>query len=293
MLKNNVRHDKKKSFSDFKSILSILSENITPVIELEAGFDAYILLVSVVLSAQATDISVNKVLPKLFNKHLNFAKSFCLKCKSEGCLNSLESNVSCSSVDCNFNDLFCSGDKSPVDNINYIYPLCGKYFINKKSVDHIKSMSVEEIESKIKTIGLYRNKARNIKALTDIIVEEHEYKIPSNIIELQKLPGVGRKSANIMLNVVFNQPAVPVDTHVFRVAGRIGLSSAKTRDKVELDILAYFKGKKNSCDLKLLKDLHFYFVLHGRYTCIARKPKCDSCPIKRYCNFYNTVNKNQ
>ena len=140
-------------------------------------------------------------------------------------------------------------------------------------------MPVEQLETAIKSCGLYKNKSANIKACCNDIVRKFGGRVPQTMDELITLAGVGRKTANVMLSVAFGQPAIAVDTHVFRVAHRLGLSQGKTPDEVEKDLCAAF-------DPKDYRDVHFLLIRHGRDCCHARKPDCESCSVKRTCKTY-------
>lgn len=144
-------------------------------------------------------------------------------------------------------------------------------------------MPLETLEEYIKSCGLYKNKAANIKKCCHDIVERFGGKVPDTMNELTSLAGVGRKTANVMLSVAFNKPAIAVDTHVFRVAHRLGLSNGKTPDDVEKDLCAAF----NPCDYR---DVHFVLIRHGRDCCHAQKPNCDECSVKELCNDFLTHN---
>jgi endonuclease-3 len=128
----------------------------------------------------------------------------------------------------------------------------------------------------IASIGLYRTKARNVIALSRILIEEHGGEVPLNREALQRLPGVGRKTASVVLNELRIEPAIAVDTHVFRVAHRLGFSTGKTPDQVEADLMAITPQP-------YLTRAHHWLILHGRYTCTARRPKCEDCPIADLC----------
>lgn len=136
----------------------------------------------------------------------------------------------------------------------------------------------EELKGHIKTIGLYNNKAKNIIAFSQMLQDEYEGKVPDTREELVKLPGVGRKSANVILNIAFGQPVIAVDTHIFRVANRTGLVSEKTPEKVELSLEKIIPDE-------FLQHAHHWLILHGRYTCTARKPKCSGCTISNLCEW--------
>jgi endonuclease-3 len=134
------------------------------------------------------------------------------------------------------------------------------------------------LEDYIRTIGLYRTKAKNVVALSKILLEEHGGEVPAEREALEKLPGVGRKTANVVLNTAFGQPTVAVDTHIFRVANRIGLAPGKDPLAVEQKLLKVTPPE-------FLRDAHHWLILHGRYVCLARKPKCEICPIRDLCEF--------
>ena len=176
----------------------------------------YELLVAVVLSAQATDKSVNLATQKLF----------------------------------------------PVAN----------------TPEKIAALGVEGLEEYIRTIGLYRGKAKNVIALSQILMEKHGGQVPRTREELEALPGVGRKTANVVLNVAFEELTIAVDTHVFRVANRTRLAPGKDPLEVETKLLKVTPKK-------YLRNAHHYLILHGRYTCIAQKPLCWRCPIFDQCEF--------
>jgi endonuclease-3 len=176
----------------------------------------YELLVAVVLSAQATDKSVNEATRKLF----------------------------------------------PVANTP------GK----------IAALGPEGLEKYIRTIGLYRGKARNVVALSRLLMENHGGEVPRTREALEALPGVGRKTANVVLNAAFDELTIAVDTHVFRVANRTGLAPGKDPLEVETKLMKVTPKE-------YLRHAHHYLILHGRYTCVARKPFCGKCPIYAQCEF--------
>jgi len=186
-----------------------------PTTELEYH-DPFTLLVSVVLSAQATDVGVNKATPALF-----------------------------------------AAADTP---------------------EKMAALGEERVRDLIKTIGLYRNKAKNIVALSRALVAEHGGKVPDNREALEALPGVGRKSANVVLNTAFGEPVIAVDTHIFRVANRLGLARGKTPEAVEriLDRVVPEPYKR---------DAHHWLILHGRYVCKARKPDCPRCIVRDLCAY--------
>ncbi|KQV09277.1 endonuclease III [Devosia sp. Root105] len=135
-----------------------------------------------------------------------------------------------------------------------------------------------EIEDKIKTIGLFRNKAKNVFALSQQLIEKFDSKVPEDREALESLPGVGRKTANVVLNIAFRQPTIAVDTHLFRVANRTGLAPGKTPLEVETGLLKIVPDE-------YLLHAHHWLILHGRYICKARKPDCWRCIIRDWCRF--------
>ena len=139
-------------------------------------------------------------------------------------------------------------------------------------------LGVEKITDLIKTIGLYRNKAKNVFALSQILAEKFGGEVPADREALESLPGVGRKTANVVLNMAFGQATMAVDTHVFRVANRTGLAPGETPLEVELGLLKVIPEK-------YLLHAHHWLILHGRYVCLARKPECYRCVIAEWCRF--------
>jgi len=176
----------------------------------------YELLVSVVLSAQATDKSVNLATAKLF----------------------------------------------PVAN----------------TPEKMVALGEAGVTEYIKTIGLYRNKAKNVVELSRLLVQNFKGEIPQTREELESLPGVGRKTANVVLNVAFGQPTMAVDTHIFRVANRTGIAPGKDPLEVELKLVKFIAPE-------FMQHAHHWLILHGRYTCIARTPRCPACLIRDLCDF--------
>ncbi len=176
----------------------------------------YTLLVAVVLSAQATDKSVNKATEPLFK-----------------------------TVD---------------------------------TPEKMLALGEAKLTDAIKTIGLYRGKAKNVIALSRLLIEKHGGKVPTSREALEELPGVGRKTANVVLNVAFGENTIAVDTHIFRVANRTGLAPGKTVLDVEL-------GLEKRVPEKYLSHAHHWLILHGRYTCVARKPLCPACVVRDLCHF--------
>jgi len=130
----------------------------------------------------------------------------------------------------------------------------------------------------IKTIGLFNTKAKNIMKTCAMLAEQHDGQVPENRTALEALPGVGRKTANVVLNTAFGQPTIAVDTHIFRVANRTGIAPGKNVAAVEQRLLRLVPD-----EFRL--DAHHWLILHGRYTCIARKPRCQSCPISDLCEY--------
>jgi len=130
----------------------------------------------------------------------------------------------------------------------------------------------------IRTIGLYRGKAKNVVAMSKILLEEHGGEVPRTREALEKLPGVGRKTANVVLNVAFGEPTIAVDTHVFRVSNRTGLAPGKDPLAVETKLLKVVPPR-------YLQHAHHWLILHGRYTCVAKKPLCGKCPVFAQCGF--------
>lgn len=138
------------------------------------------------------------------------------------------------------------------------------------------NLGVEGLKKYIQTIGLYNNKAKNIIALSEELVQKYGGQVPQNREDLESLAGVGRKTANVVLNVWFDEPTLAVDTHVFRISHRLGLSEGKTPLEVETDLMKVLPEK-------YVKKANHWFVLFGRYTCKALKPDCVNCPVKNYC----------
>ncbi len=199
---------------EIQSVLSKLDEAY-PDAGCELDYDSkYHLLLAVVLSAQTTDVSVNKVTPALFNK----------------------------------------------------YPM----------PEDLALADQEEVEEYIKKIGLYKNKAKNIIALSKVLVDSYNSEVPGSFDELVKLPGVGRKTANVVLSEVFGEQRIAVDTHVYRVSNKIGIAKGK-------DVLETERCLMKNLPYELWTHAHHLLIFHGRRCCIARKPKCDECPIADLC----------
>lgn len=189
--------------------------NPNPTTELNYS-SPFELLIAVLLSAQATDVGVNKATAKLF----------------------------------------------PVAN----------------TPQAIYDLGVDGLKEYIKTIGLFNSKAENTIKTCRILLDKHNGEVPQNRKALEALPGVGRKTANVVLNTAFGQPTIAVDTHIFRVSNRTGIAKGKNVDEVEQKLLRHVPK-----EFKL--DIHHWLILHGRYTCVARKPRCGSCLIEDLCEF--------
>jgi endonuclease-3 len=142
----------------------------------------------------------------------------------------------------------------------------------------LSELSLDKIESLINSIGLYKNKAKNIKHTSKLLITKYNSKVPQSRKELETLPGVGRKTANVILNTIFNQPVIAVDTHIFRLANRINLAKGKTPLEVETKLTRFTPDE-------FLIDAHHLLILHGRYVCKAQKPDCSSCCIYDFCEY--------
>ncbi|MFT7259113.1 MAG: endonuclease-3 [Glaciecola sp.] len=195
------------------------ANNPEPTTELNFS-SPFELLIAVILSAQATDVSVNKATNKLY----------------------------------------------PIAN----------------TPKAIYALGVDGLKEYIKTIGLFNSKAKNVIETCRILVETHDSVVPENREALEALPGVGRKTANVVLNTAFGWPTIAVDTHIFRVSNRTKLAIGKNVDKVEEKLI-----KVVPKEFKV--DVHHWLILHGRYTCIARKPRCGSCIIEDLCEFKDKI----
>jgi endonuclease-3 len=144
--------------------------------------------------------------------------------------------------------------------------------------EKILALGLTLLKKYISSIGLYNTKAKNIMATCKMLIEQYHSQVPNDRASLETLPGVGRKTANVILNTCFGQPTMAVDTHIFRVANRIGLAKGKTPLEVEKQLL-------QNIPKEFLQDAHHWLILHGRYVCVARKPKCPECLIKDLCEF--------
>ena len=156
----------------------------------------------------------------------------------------------------------------------------GKLFRRANTPGKLLQLGQARLESHIKSIGLYRTKAKNILATCRLLLERHGGEVPRTREELEQLPGVGRKTANVILNVAFGQPTIAVDTHIFRVANRTGIAPGKDVREVEHKLLKFVPEE-------FRHDAHHWLILHGRYVCKARKPECPSCPITDLCEYRN------
>ncbi len=166
--------------------------------------------------------------------------------------------------------------QSTDDQVNKI---TDELFKEHPDAGSIASLSVEELENKIKRVGLYRNKAKNILAAAKILLEKYDGKVPQTREELMQLPGVGRKTANVVMSVAFGIPAIAVDTHVFRVANRIGLADARTPEETEQQLMKAIPREKWAA-------AHHWLIWHGRKICKAQKPRCEVCFLSPYCRYY-------
>lgn len=138
------------------------------------------------------------------------------------------------------------------------------------------TLGEEKLISHIKSIGLYKNKAKHVIAMSKMLISNYNSTVPNNREDLEKLPGVGRKTANVVLNVIFNQPTMPVDTHLLRISPKIGLAEGKTPLEIEKSLLQRIPPK-------FMEHAHHWLILHGRYICTAKNPKCTECPINHLC----------
>jgi endonuclease III len=164
--------------------------------------------------------------------------------------------------------------------INMITP---KFFQRFPDVSSLAQGSHEEIFDLIKSVSYPNNKAKHLGGMARMLVNDFHGEVPSNLEDLQKLPGVGRKTANVIVSVVYNAPAMAVDTHVFRVANRLGLTkNATTPLAVEQQLVKHLPQG-------LIYIAHHWLILHGRYICVARNPKCDICPLTHFCKYYEQL----
>ncbi len=153
-----------------------------------------------------------------------------------------------------------------------------KLYADANTPEKIAALGIDGLIPYVQTIGLYRNKAKNVIETCHLLLEKHHGEVPRDRESLQALPGVGRKTANVVLNTAFGQPAMAVDTHIFRVANRSGIAPGKNVDVVEQKLMKFIPPD-------YLMDAHHWLILHGRYTCIARSPQCWNCLIADLCEY--------
>lgn len=162
----------------------------------------------------------------------------------------------------------------------------GRMFPMYNKPEHFAALTVDEIGEMIKDCGLWQNKAKNIQALSRIVLEKNGGEVPSTMDDLVQLPGVGRKTANVVLSNAFGVPAIAVDTHVFRVSNRLGLANASTVDETEQQLMRRIPRE-------LWSPAHHWLIHHGRQICDARKPKCSECPLLDLCKFGQAAQKDE
>lgn len=155
-------------------------------------------------------------------------------------------------------------------------------FLKANTPEKILSFGEDNLRNSIKSIGLYKTKAKNILSACRILIEKHNSCVPQTCSELECLPGVGHKTANVILNTAFGEPTIAVDTHIFRVSNRTGLATGNNVLKVEQKLLKFVPKEFHH-------DAHHWLILHGRYVCKARKPECSKCIIEDLCDFKNKV----
>ena len=151
-------------------------------------------------------------------------------------------------------------------------------FQEANTPENIFSLGETELRKYIKSIGLYKTKAKNILATCNLLIQNHDSSVPQTMEELEELPGVGQKTANVILNTAFGKPTIAVDTHIFRISNRTGLATGKNVSEVELKLLKFVPKQFH-------QDAHHWLILHGRYVCKARKPECTKCIIEDMCDF--------
>ena len=151
-------------------------------------------------------------------------------------------------------------------------------FQKANTPQNIFSLGETELRKYIKSIGLYKTKAKNILATCNLLIQNHDSSVPQTMEELEELPGVGHKTANVILNTAFGKPTIAVDTHIFRISNRTGLATGKNVSEVELKLLKFVPKQFH-------QDAHHWLILHGRYVCKARKPECTKCIIEDMCDF--------
>lgn len=151
-------------------------------------------------------------------------------------------------------------------------------FLRFPTPEHLAQATFEEVYNLIKSISFPNNKAKHLIGMAKMLVEDFGSEVPSEVEQLEKLPGVGRKTANVVASIIYNKPVIAVDTHVFRVSHRLGMSKGKNPLEVERDLNKIIPEEERAI-------AHHWLILHGRYICTARKPKCQICPIKGLCNW--------
>ncbi len=154
----------------------------------------------------------------------------------------------------------------------------GPLFAAADTPEKMLQLGEERVREYVKSIGLYRTKAKNIIALSELLVRKHDSQVPHSRAALEELPGVGRKTANVVLNVAFGEPTMAVDTHIFRLGNRTGLAPGKTPREVEDALVA-------NIPKRFMRYAHHWLILHGRYVCKARKPDCPNCVVRDVCHF--------
>jgi endonuclease-3 len=163
--------------------------------------------------------------------------------------------------------------------VNIVTPALFEKFPTAES---LSKAEFEDVEPLIRSISFANNKTRHLLGMGKMLVEQYNSEVPDTVEELIKLPGVGRKTANVITSVIYNQPNMAVDTHVFRVSARIGLTvNAKTPLQTEMQLIKHIPTE-------LIHKAHHWLILHGRYICVARRPKCEECGLKPVCKFYQT-----
>ena len=156
-----------------------------------------------------------------------------------------------------------------------------RLFLVANTPQKMLDLGQEALEEHIKTIGLFRSKARHLMITSRMLVEKHGGQVPRTREALEALPGVGRKTANVILNVAFGEPTCAVDTHIFRVSNRTGLAPGKTPFEVEMQLM-------KRVPVKYLVEAHHWLILHGRYVCVARSPRCAQCGVSAWCDYFKT-----
>lgn len=160
-------------------------------------------------------------------------------------------------------------------------------FENFPTPEHLAATHFDELFPYIRSISYPNNKTKHLIGMAKMLVEEFQCQVPADTKLLQKMPGVGRKTANVIASVIFNQPTLAVDTHVFRVSKRLGLVTQKANTPLEVE-----KQLVKQIPAALIPKAHHWLILHGRYICIARKPKCGECPLTHFCRFYQKNQQN-